>query len=169
MKKCPYCAEEIQDDAVICRFCGKPIARLEKVEPPVETEAPKKTSPLVWLVAIVVLVALIAFVASQGGGSSTREKQTINGMTQSERYDYKVAAEEVVKVGLKAPSTAVFPDIDEWYLSKSIGGIVTASAYVDSQNSFGAMIRTDFTIQLTSTMGLIYAEIGGEVMYGVKQ
>jgi hypothetical protein len=34
VRRCPYCAEEIQDAAVVCRFCGRSVKPVAASEPP---------------------------------------------------------------------------------------------------------------------------------------
>ena len=54
----------------------------------------------------------------------------------------------MVKKCLKAPSTADFPNITEWKFKKDKNEIILQS-YVDSQNSFGTMIRSEFQIKFS--------------------
>lgn len=77
MKKCPFCAEEIQDAAIVCRYCQRDLTTQSPVapvtaQPPsppetpavpssVSTPAKKKTSPAAWG-CLTVLVLCFLFV-----------------------------------------------------------------------------------------------------------
>lgn len=82
-------------------------------------------------------------------------------------------AEEYVKQCLISPSTAKFPGLvlerNEWKVSRK-KDVVTISSYVDSQNGFGAMLRSNFIIQISySTNECLYLELNGEILTGKYQ
>ncbi len=98
-----------------------------------------------------------------------------NGLLDREidnKSAYYSIAKEIVESALKAPSTAEFPSIFSDHIKMARNkDIVAVQSYVDSQNSFGAMIRSEWLVQFkvldisTYSYDIIYANIDGNI-YG---
>lgn len=121
-----------------------------------EAESVRKTQRVVGIgIAAVFLVVVIVIAAASSKRSYNNDYAAASGYSMSE--DMKAAlwslAQKAVESELKAPSTAKFPasygsaDVS---FGKS-GGLYTVSAWVDAQNGFGAVVRTNFTVYAAFT------------------
>lgn len=63
--------------------------------------------------------------------------------TSSEKADWSLYCEDEVKKVLRSPSTADFASTYDWYFGKTDKEIII-KGYVDSQNGFGAEVRSTF-------------------------
>lgn len=86
---------------------------------------------------------------------------TLNGEKQNivfelldkERYEKVrliVAAEETIKEYLKSPSTAKFSKLDDYTIVEipELENSYYVYGYVDAENSFGTMVRSDFCVKI---------------------
>ena len=92
------------------------------------------------IILIVLLIVTIILILLLKGFINFIKAKTITPDSATTHNIYQIFCNQV-KTGLKAPTTAVFCNENE-LLIKENKGKYYVSGWVDSQNSFGAMIRT---------------------------
>lgn len=117
----------------------------------------KKATLLTFLgVSFVLMFVFLAFIASdyepdisqeayeRRQATTQQKKQKTGGTHDTEAF---ICAKNYIKKNLKAPSTAKFPFFPPG-VEHLQNETYAVRIYVDAQNSFGAMIRTDFICEV---------------------
>ena len=156
MKKCPECQSDISVLAKKCPNCRSKISA--------STEKSKRV-----LIGIILLSFIFCLMALGAAGDPAPRVPEVQGPSEIIAF---AVSEGVVEKMLKAPSTAKFSqqrdvvDLGE--------GRYRVKSFVDSQNGFGAMIRSDWETVLkynagdpmeTSSWTIEKVVIDGEVVY----
>ncbi|MFA6023934.1 MAG: hypothetical protein WC777_01830 [Candidatus Gracilibacteria bacterium] len=135
-KTCKACLQEIPKKATKCSHCGQK-----------QSISNCCAVPLVIFLVIFFLGMLGQALDEMGVNqpSSTPEFRT-----EASDFEAYLMAKHFVEATLKSPTTAEFPStmFDDPYTVSKEADVYTIYSYVDSQNGFGAMIRTYYTIQL---------------------
>lgn len=106
----------------------------------------KRKLLLVILIAILIIIGIffindIAQSVNANAQSKIGKEIKLSNSIKKELYE-KVKKD--ITDSLKTPSTAVFPKMKEWNIRVNSNNVIEVKSYVDSQNSFGAMLRADF-------------------------
>lgn len=120
--RCINCKNTIEDGVEICPYC--------------KTSQKRPFYKRWWFILLVVITLLSIFGSSSEGSNTSKN-----------RASYIVMAENAVEDRLKAPASAVFCNATEYRVAIS-DNLVLVQGHVDSQNSFGAMLRSEFIVEL---------------------
>ena len=161
-KKCPECFAEVPEKAKKCSHCG--------------SKLPQPTSMLVKVLAVVFGIGLFtsiftAVISPPSSAPSVPEQPSAYQL----KLSVQVYSESFIERLLKAPSTAKFCHETVTDLGDNRWRV---SSCVDSQNSYGAMIRSDWETTLAylggdidsgSNWKLEKVIFDGKVIYPTKQ
>ena len=132
---------------VNCLECGREVSTKAKSCPNCGAEIKKKSGCLkfLWIIIFVIIgIFVIGAIFSENDDTQTSQDYSNNEILA---YNY---AKDFVKEKLKSPSSAIFPSTREKveHVINLGGGEYKINSWVESQNSFGAMIKTDFSCRI---------------------
>lgn len=109
----------------------------------------KKNNPN-WILRIGIfgVIAAVLYICS----SPTPER------IPDKNFDAYCAAKNEVERYLKAPSTAKFQPYSAYLVAPIDDNTYTVRGYVDAQNTFGAMIRSNFIVKIRGSGSRWYTE-----------
>lgn len=186
---CPHCGKPTNKYKAACENCGQPLVQptTGAKKAPQDSGGHHVNGVLFVLVAAVV-ISLIFYVAkpkdneSAKSGNSSSSPTYSSGSsysgssgTTSKKYDddeikatVYVLAKKCVKNHLKAPSTAEFSEMWECDFTKGEDNVYMMTGYVDSQNSYGAMLQEQWSIMAQVSgdkASLVMLTIGDQVYF----
>jgi cell division protein FtsL len=127
------------------------------------------TSLLVIFVCFIFITIFKQILAEESRPESTSQptqaEEKVETYTDTEVY---VESQFILEKFLKAPSTAKFPSSSNASIERLKDNGFKVTSYVDSQNGFGAMIRSEWTVlfqYVGDQIKLYQVIIDGEEMY----
>ena len=129
---CPKCNHNLENQAKFCSNCGYPLKKKGKNSP----------SCLGW---ILIFSGIFLLMFLFGNNKQDKGKKPTSPHV-STRLAYNMS-KDFVRKNLKSPSTAKFPGLfeSEDHVKYIGSGKYKIISWVDSQNSFGATIRTKYS------------------------
>lgn len=93
--------------------------------------------------------------------TDSQKRNYSSGSLKEDKTSAWIFAKNAVKEKLKAPSTAKFPWYDDSYVTVLDDGRYLVKAYLDAENSYGAKIRSNFSvkIRITGEYSYTYSEL----------
>ena len=130
IKKCPACQKDIDLKAIKCPYCQS------------DTRSWVKKHQVGLIIIAVIFVPIFMSGLTASPTTNTPVQRTAEEIAGQKKHDFAALAKQEVEFRLKAPSTAKFntsPTITEE------NGAYSIKSWVDSENSYGAMIRSSWS------------------------